>query len=139
MTTLEQIELYISTTENNLLKYAISDFIKGLALNYLSNENVDLYPISDELFLDKNSTVVDDEIFLDPNDEVGIKIEYTAYCNWEYSLSDERDVGLYGKGDIIGCKDINCDIKKIELFLFDGSTFDLTDQLYEYVLKKLLL
>ena len=138
MTTLEQIELYISTTDNNLLKYAISDFIKGLALNYLTNENIDLCPISDELFLDKNSTIVDDEIFLEPNDEVGVKIEYTAYCDWQYSNSDERNVGLYSKGDLIGCKNISCEILKIELYLFDGSTFDLTDRLYEYVYNKLM-
>lgn len=134
MKTFKQILEYVNTTDNDLLKHALSDFIRSLTIELLDNQIIDSIEDQDFFDRDKNIIGLHQEIELDVNSS--LSIIYKSSCDFEYAEYDE--VGLYSKGDRIGCKNISCEILKIELYLFDGSVLDLTDRLYEYVYNKLM-
>ena len=133
MKNLKQALEFINTTENTLLQTVLSDFIKDLSINLL--DEVDVNPICEEDFTDKERSTIKDYRELELSCNSSIELEFTATCNFEYAERDED--GLYSKGDIIGCNNIECDINKVTLYLFDGSEFNLTDQLGEYFYKRL--
>jgi len=134
MKNLKQILEYVNTTDNSLLQHALSDFIRSLTIELLNEQVID--PISDDDFFNRDNDIINlhQDIELDANSS--LSIIYKSSCDFEYAEYDE--VGLYSKGDRIGCKNISCEIIKIELYLFDGSILDLTDRLYEYVYNKLM-
>ncbi len=134
METFKQILDFVNTTDNDLLKHALSDFIKNLTIELLNDKSID--SIDEQSFLDEDKNIIKLNKEIELQASSSLDIIYKAYCDFEYAEYDE--VGLYSKGDRIGCKNISCEILKIELYLFDGSSFDLTDRLYEYVYNKLM-
>ena len=124
------------TLEQSLQAYAIKYFALGLVKELLDTDGIE--PIDTQIFLNEcQDEIKNQELQIELTNDSHLVVNYTAFCEFEWNTVDETENGLGRKGDVAGVDAFWADIQKIELFLFDGSIFDLTEELRETITKAL--
>jgi len=124
------------TLEQSLQAYAIKYFALGLVKELLDTDGIE--PIDTQIFLNEcQDEIKNQELQIELTNDSHLVVNYTAFCEFEWHTVDETENGLGKKGDVADVDTYWADIQKIELFLFDGSIFDLTEELRETITKAL--
>ena len=124
------------TLEQSLQAYAIKYFALGLVEELLDIDDIE--PIDTQIFLNEcQDEIKNQELQIELTNDSHLVVNYTAFCEFEWHTVDETENGLGKKGDVADVDIYWADIQKIELFLFDGSVFDLTEELRETITKAL--
>jgi len=125
-----------TTLDQSLQAYAIKYFALGLVEELLDTDEIE--PIDTQIFLNEcQDEVKNQELQIELTTDSHLVVNYTAFCEFEWHTVDETENGLGKKGDVADVDTYWADIQKIELFLFDGSIFDLTEELRETITKAL--
>lgn len=135
MKNLSTIQDYVNTGYDTLLKKGLHKFVVGLA-EELINVN-DIEPVEEYHFMENYRHTVRRTQQLDLSIDSSLEIKTKNTCDFIDSNYDETDIGGAAIGQITGVKNIEVEIEKITMYLFDGSEFDLSDDLHDLVFKYL--